>query len=176
MADMILMCGNISVGKSYFAKQIADKLGYTCLNIDDCYAAINGDERIHENKFEVWQFFYKMIHKCVELNQSVVVDTNAPYIFDRLEFLNWFPDFAKHHLIWVDAPIELAIEKNKERNRTVPLETVISLASAFEVPTEYEPGGRSEWDGIIKIEHKFGDEVTVTNIKGDNSGLICKII
>lgn len=175
MAEMYLMCGNISVGKSHYAKQIAEIAGFRYLNIDDCYGIINGDERIHENKFEVWHLFFKLIHMCVKLDQDVVIDTNAPYVSDRVEFLNWFPEFEKHTLVWVDAPIELAIRKNAERKRVVPVETMIRLASEFEIPTEHEPSGRSSWDNIIKIEHRFGDEVTVSTIRGNCNGIFEKI-
>ena len=168
MAKMFLMCGNIAVGKSYVAKKIAGKLGCRYLNIDDCYAILNGDERIHENKFEVWQLFYRLIHKCIELNQDVVVDTNAPFINDRLEFLNWFPDFKEHHLIWVHAEDELALKANEERGRTVPENTVISLRYSFQPPEFDEPAGRSEWDTITRIRNNFTDEFEIRNIRGVN--------
>lgn len=167
MADMIVMCGNISVGKSFFARKIADALHYRYINIDDCYAILNGDERIHENKFEVWQLFFQLIHKCIELDQSVVVDTNAPFISDRQEFLNWFPEFNMHSLIWVDAPMGLALEKNRQRRRVVPNSQILDLASRFNDPCEQEPGGRSVWNNILRIEHDFKNKPFLIDIKGD---------
>lgn len=174
MANMIVMCGNIAVGKSYFAKQIAKNLNYRYLNIDDCYAILNGDETIHENKFEVWQLFFQLIHKSIELGQNVVVDTNAPFVRDRQEFLDWFPEFDKHILVWVDAPFSESFAHNAERNRKVPEETMIKLAAAFQKPTEDEPGGRSNWDDIYKIDNSFDIEYIITHIRGNNDEFIYK--
>ena len=103
MADLYLMCGICGSGKSYFSKQFAALNGFRYLNVDDCYAVMNGDERIHENKFDVWQLYYKLIYQANELGQTAVVDTNAPYRSDREEILNWFSGFEKHRLIWVSA-------------------------------------------------------------------------
>ena len=174
--NIVVMCGNIAVGKSYFAKYIAERLNYRYLNIDDCYAILNGNENIHENKFEVWQLFFQLIHKCIDLNQDVVVDTNTPFIRDRQEFLDWFPEFETHKLVWVSAPFEESLEHNLKRSRKVPEETMIRLAKSFEPPTLNEPGGRSEWDDIYKIEHNFDIEYIVTHIKGSDDEFIRKAL
>ena len=78
MGSMFLMCGHIASGKSYFAREFAEKNGLRFLDVDACYRIYNGDEKIHENKFEVWILFYQLIHQAALLGQSAVVDTNAP--------------------------------------------------------------------------------------------------
>ena len=153
MAELYLMCGICGSGKSYFSKRFAEANGFRYLNIDDCYAVLNGDERIHQNKFEVWQLFYRIIHKASELNQTVVVDTNAPYRSDREEFLNWFSDFSAHRLIWIYADAELAWRNNCSRRRVMPRESFDNVLRSFCPPNADEPGGRTVWDTIVRIDN-----------------------
>ena len=153
MAELYLMCGICGSGKSYFSRQFAELNHFRYLNIDDCYAVLNGDERIHKNKFEVWQLFYRIIHKASELDQTVVVDTNAPYRSDREEFLNWFSDFEKHRLIWINADADLAWRNNCARRRVMPRESFDNVLKSFCAPDENEPRGRSAWDTIVRIDN-----------------------
>lgn len=151
MAEMFLMCGKCGSGKSYFAKQFAKTNGYRYLGIDECYAILNGDEKIRENKFEAWQLFYKRIHICEELGQTVVIDTNAPFPNDRQEFLNWFPGFEYYTLFWIDSSDENCLRNNLFRSRQIPKDHLEKVNKMFIPPTENEPGGRAEWTHIYHI-------------------------
>lgn len=155
MAGMYLMCGHIASGKSYFAKRFAEKNSFRLLDVDECYRIYNGDERIHENKFEVWILFYELIHRAAMLGQDVVVDTNAPLISHRDELLSWFPEFDTHHLIWIDASPELAWENNCGRERVVDREAFNALVDMFQEPTAGEDRGvlRSSWDTICRVDN-----------------------
>lgn len=153
MAELYLMCGICGSGKSYFAKQFAALNGFRYLNVDDCYAVMNGDERIHENKFDVWQLYYRLIYQANELGQTAVVDTNAPYRSDREEILNWFSGFAKHRLIWVSADAELAWRNNCSRRRVMPRESFDNVLKSFCPPGKNEPSARAGWDSIVRIDN-----------------------
>lgn len=162
MGKFYLMCGHVASGKSFFAKQFAEKNQLRYLDIDDCYRIYNGSEKIHENKFEVWILFYQLIHQASLLGQSVVVDTNAPLVSYRDEFLSWFPEFEEHHLIWVDADVQLAWSNNCKRDRRIPREVFDAIVSGFEEPTPMEGTrvSRSAWDTICRIpnsENCFGE-------------------
>ena len=156
MAKMFLMCGNCGAGKTVFAKDFAKKNGYIYLSIDKLYEQFNGDERNREGKFEIWQNFYKMIHYYETFESDVVVDTNAPTLFDRTEFLNWFPTF-EHHLIWIDAPINLCLENNRNRERVIPEDVMKKLFLNFEEPTMFtytmSCRARSQWKSISMIKN-----------------------
>ena len=156
MGSMYLMCGHIASGKSWFARRFAEKNGFRYLDIDACYGIYNGDEKIHENKFEVWILFYQLIHQSALLGQSTVVDTNAPLVSYREEFLNWFPEFEKHHLIWIDANPQLAWLNNTRRERCVSREVFDRLVASFQAPSaeEGKTALRSDWDSICRIENR----------------------
>ncbi|MBR0351671.1 MAG: ATP-binding protein [Oscillospiraceae bacterium] len=169
MANMVLMCGHIASGKSWFAKRFAEKHGYRYLDIDACYQIYNGDEKIHENKFEVWILFYQLIHQAAMLKHDTVVDTNAPLMSYRDEFLSWFPEFDQHHLIWIDADPELAWTNNLGRERSVPRETFDHLIANFQEPTADEGVTvcRSAWDSICRIKNRNNELQPPEFIKGD---------
>lgn len=167
MADLYLMCGICGSGKSYFSKQFAALNGFRYLNVDDCYAVMNGDERIHENKFDVWQLYYKLIYQANELGQTAVVDTNAPYRSDREEILNWFSGFEKHRLIWVSADAELAWRNNCSRRRVMPRASFDNVLKSFCAPDENEPRARACWDTIVRIDNIDNQFQTPVLIRGE---------
>ena len=153
VADLYLMCGICGSGKSYFAKRFAELNGFRYLNIDDCYAVMNGDERIHENKFDVWQLYYRLIYQANKLGQTAVVDTNAPYRSDREEILNWFSGFDRHRLIWVNADAELAWRNNCSRRRVMPRQSFDNVLKSFCPPDQNEPSARAGWNSIVRIDN-----------------------
>lgn len=155
MGSLYLMCGHIASGKSYFAKRFAEKNGLRYFDIDDCYKTYNGDENIHQNKFEVWILFYQLIHNAAMLGQNVVVDTNAPLISYRDEFINWFPEYDGHHLIWVDIDPQLAWQNNLKRDRQVDRESFDMLVREFQEPAadEGKNVSRSGWNTICRIDN-----------------------
>ena len=155
MGNMYLMCGHVASGKSSFARQFAEKNGFRYLDIDACYKVYNGDEKIHENKFEVWILYYQLIHQAALLGQSAVVDTNAPLSSYRDEFLNWFPEYDSHHLIWIDADPKLAWENNLNRERSISRETFDHLVSMFQEPSPDEglAVSRAIWGSICRIRN-----------------------
>ena len=170
MGNMYLMCGHIASGKSWFAKRFAEKNGFRYLDIDACYKVYNGDEKIHENKFEVWILYYQLIHQASLLGQNAVVDTNAPLVSYRDEFLNWFPEYDAHHLIWVDADPELAWKNNCGRERHVSRDTFDHIVSLFQEP---DPGeglavSRAAWTSIVRIRNENNTFLTPEFIKGES--------
>lgn len=158
---MYLMTGNPGSGKSYFAKQFAEKNGCRYLSIDDMYATFNGDPTSHDNKFDVWMTFWRQIHVAELAGHDIVVDTNAPTRLDRDEFLNWFPTF-EHHLIWIDASASLCLKNNQRRSRVIPLKQMNNMFMFFEEPRddEWSSRNRSNWvtiSRVVNIDNHFSE-------------------
>lgn len=167
MAKMFLMCGNCGAGKTVFAKEFAEKNNYRYVSIDERYKAHNGSESNRKNKFKIWLEFYELIHYYEVVNCDIVIDTNAPTLFDRTEFLNWFPTF-EHHLIWIDAPIDLCLENNRNRERVIPEDTMKKLFLNFEEPTMFtytmSCRARSQWKSVSMIKNNnnhFENRITL---------------
>ena len=172
MGSMVLMCGHIASGKSYFARRFAEENSFRYLDVDECYKIYNGDEKLHKNKFEVWILFYQLIHNSCLLGQNVVIDTNAPLVSYRDEFLSWFPEFDRHYLLWIDASPELAWQNNCRRERHVARESFDNLVALFQEPSVGEGTNvsRACWDAICRIdnvENSFRPPVFIKGCPGD---------
>lgn len=119
MAKMMVVSGCSAVGKTTFAKRFASARGFRYLSADNFYATINGDERIHENKFEVWIALYRAIYIAQEQDVDIIVDANMLTHVDRDQLLGWFPKF-EHHLVFIHADEPLRMRNNMLRSRQVP--------------------------------------------------------
>lgn len=164
MARMVLMCGHLGSGKTYYAKDFARKTGFRYLSIDDMYATFNGNPYSHENKFDVWMTFWRQIHLAELAGQDIIVDTNAPTVDDRNEFLNWFPSF-KHYLVWIDAPMTTCLKNNEQRARKIPAEHMKNMFTFFQPPKMEEcANARSKWIEIVHIKNIKNKFERVDNI------------
>lgn len=153
MAKMYLMSGPSGAGKTTFAKKFAEEHGIQYLGIDDFYRMFNGSESLHEDEFDVWMAFYKAIHLAEQKGRDIIVDTNAPSVSSRTEFLNWFPTF-EHYLFFIDAPFELCVRNNQSRTRRVPYDEMKRIYSSIQRPTQ---AGDPRWIEITCYSNKKND-------------------
>lgn len=121
MAEFYLVCGMPGSGKTTFAKEFCKRNGYHYFSPDEYYKKINGDEKNRANKFKVWHTMFDDLNTAMENGYNCVVDTAAVTDYQRVEFLNWFPEF-NHHLIYIDADWYRIVWNNAARERFVPEE------------------------------------------------------
>ena len=150
MPEMIVMCGLPGSGKTTWAKSYADASGYQYIGVDDFYKLLNGDERLHENKFEVWMAIYRALHIAETHRRSVVFDTNAPTVTERSQLITWFPSFD-HTLVYIRADENLCRKNNLSRRRVVPEEEMRRLIDNFQVPRR---GEDNRWHQMIFLENR----------------------
>ena len=64
MGHFYLVCGISGGGKTVLSQRIAQKNpNLIIMDTDKYYELINGDERIHENFFDVWIRIYQDLHQ-----------------------------------------------------------------------------------------------------------------
>ena len=158
MAKMLVVSGCSAVGKTTFAKQFAMVQGFRYLSADNFYAAINGDDRIHENKFEVWMALYRAIYAAQERGVDVVVDANMLTNVDRDQLLGWFPRF-EHHMVYIHAEPELRYRNNLSRARVVP-EFAMEIMTATVQEPEWESMDR-RWISYMRINNVNNNFIVV---------------
>lgn len=151
MSKMYLMSGISGSGKTTFAKEFAEENDLLYLNPDEFYKIFHGDERIHENAFEVWIALFQAIHVAETNGRDCIIDTNALTVVDRVQFLNWFPDFDEHHLIYVSAPQALCMKNNAKRHRVIPEERMERFFNTVEVPSKLED---PRWTSISFVHNE----------------------
>lgn len=157
------MSGCSAVGKTTFAKQFAVTNGFRYLSADNFYAAINGDERIHENKFEVWMALYRAIHLAQEQGIDIIVDANTLTTIDRDQLLGWFPKF-EHHLVYIYADPELRRINNLSRSRQVPENAMERMTDIVQEPCMESLDRR--WISYVRINN-VDNNFTVAEKKGN---------
>lgn len=150
MARMIVVSGCSAVGKTTFAKQFAAARGFRYLSADNFYATFNGDERIHENKFEVWMALYRAIYIAQEQNIDIIVDANLLTNVDRDQLLGWFPKF-EHHLVFIHADEQLRTRNNMLRSRQVPDKAMEYMRDHVQIPVWGEMDKR--WLSYMRINN-----------------------
>ena len=143
MSKMFLMCGLSGAGKTTFAKKFAKENGYIYAGIDDFYAAYANENNIKspwsdpDASFKVWINYFQAIHDLEQDGFDVVIDTNAPTFVKRQQFIDWFPDFDEHNLIYIAVTEELRERNNLSRGRVVPKDEMIRMRQEFEEPVEF---------------------------------------
>lgn len=156
MGKMYLMCGLSGAGKTTFAKKFAEENGYTYLGIDNIYKGLWAKYDDPNDSFMAWIEFFKLIHGQEMAGHDVVIDTNAPTFVKRAQFIDWFPTFEEHNLIYIDANRELRHRNNLTRDRVVPDDEMERMEQEFEYPVElcYSPPelyciiDECKWDNV----------------------------
>lgn len=167
MGKMFLMCGLSGAGKTTFAKQFAKENGYIYAGIDDFYAAYINENNIEspwtdpDASFKVWINFFQAIHEAEQEGFDLVIDTNAPTLVKRQQFIDWFPDFTEHNLIYIAVDEELREHNNLSRGRIVPKDEMMRMRDEFEEPvaildTKENAYGYPEkhWDNLMVYINK----------------------
>lgn len=145
--NLIVMCGLPGSGKTTFARDLAERLGFQYIGVDDFYRLMNGDETRHNNKFEVWMTLYRAIHMAERDGRDVVFDTNAPTVTDRSQLLDWFPGFDAT-LFYISALQCQCVQNNKTRRRVIPEDEMERFFRNFQPPTEDED---KRWKGVLRF-------------------------
>ena len=158
------MSGMSGSGKTTFAKRFTKENGLRYLCVDDFYAVFNGSEKVHEHEFEVWMAFFQAIHLAEQDGVDVIVDTNAPTPVDRIQFINWFPNFDEHHLIFITARFELCMKNNASRSRVVPPDVFKSIHESIQLPKFSED---PRWTSISYYKNDNNERFVCMKTGGD---------
>lgn len=179
------MCGLSGAGKTTFAKQfVRDNLGVDYFSIDDFYANYtweNNDASPWENpdaSFRVWIRFFEAIHDAEQAGRSILIDTNAPTIVKRYQFIDWFPDFDEHNLIYIAADTDTCRANNKARYRVVPDDVFETMVEEFDAPgyirLSFDKRGNFESGALVVDEDRWDNVQAFYNHDNELSELdIC---
>lgn len=153
--SLILLVGIPGSGKTTYAKNYIEQHYNTIhLSSDVIRKELYGDENIQGNPADVFSLMQKMAIKALNDGENVVYDATNITRKDRQGILSVCPKFAKIecHIIW--APIEVCIERDATRDRTVGKEVIDRMLKRFQAP--YYDEGIDEIN-IVKPDN-FDDE------------------
>lgn len=168
---LILLCGIPGSGKSTYAKNYIEQNCNTIhLSSDAIRKELYGDENIQGNPGEVFVLMQKRAVEALNDGYDVIYDCTNITRKDRSGIIGVCPKFAKIecHIIW--APIEVCIQRDADRERTVGKEVIDRMLKRFQAPY-YDEGideikiiKSEEWD-----ERNYTDSIFLAmNISHDN--------
>lgn len=133
--SLILLVGIPGSGKTTYAeKYIKEHPGTVHLSSDKIRKELWGDESIQSNPSEVFLLMQKRAVDTLSNGQSVVYDATNITRKDRVGIIAACPKFSKIecHIVW--APIEICIERDAARERTVGKEVIDRMLKRFQAP------------------------------------------
>ena len=134
MVTFYMTIGLPGAGKDYYVKHYLD----SCTHIasDDIRAEVFGDVNDQTHNSEVFQIMFKRTVEALKSGKDVVYNATNLSRKRRMAFLRsiaHIKDVRKVAIVFC-TPLEVAIERNNNRERKVPEDVIISMAKRFDVP------------------------------------------
>lgn len=132
---LILLVGPPGTGKTTYAhKYIEEYPGTVHLTSDGIRKELHGDESIQDNPGEVFAIMQKRAIAGLDFGYDVIYDATNMTRKDRAGIISACPKFAKIecHIIW--SPIEVCIERDDARERTVGKSVIDRMLKRFQAP------------------------------------------
>lgn len=133
--SLILLCGIPGSGKTTYAKNYIEQNSNTLhLSSDAIRKELYGDENIQGNPAEVFGLMQKRAVEALNNGCKVIYDATNITRKDRSSIIGICPKFTnvECHIIW--APIEVCIERDSKRERTVGKEVIDKMLKRFQAP------------------------------------------
>jgi predicted kinase len=135
MPKCIVLVGLPGSGKSTYAKDYMEhNSNVVHLSSDGIRAELYGDESTQGNPAEVFGLMQKRAIETLNNGQDVIYDATNVTRKDRAGIIGACPRFAQieAHIIW--APIEVCIERDAARDRTVGKAVIDKMLKRFQAP------------------------------------------
>lgn len=156
MPKVIILCGKIACGKTYYGNYLREKFGGVILSVDDLMLELSdhclGDK--HDDiASRCEQYFYKLTESIILQGINVIIDFGYWKKSERQEASSFFNEHdipMELHYVVVEEQIRLNQLKernerlikesnsNKDRVYIISEELRARLDSKFEIPTEDE--------------------------------------
>lgn len=130
---LILLVGIPGSGKTTYAKKYVEKEpNIIHLSSDSIRAELYGDESIQGDPAEVFSLMQSRAVEALKNGNDVLYDATNVTRKDRSSIIGVCPKFAKieAHIIW--APIEVCLERDASRDRTVGKEVIDRMLKRFQ--------------------------------------------
>lgn len=161
-------------GKTTVLKKFAEKYGYDYICPDDLrlemYGKIEYKISSKDNSWkiknkEVWEEVRERVKESLVNGNTVVLDAVFNDPKKRKDFFDFVKENGAEKIqgIYVDTPIEVAKERNREKERRVPEQIIDKIAADFEeVKPKIEEGFDSmftvdEYQNLVASEIKMGE-------------------
>jgi predicted kinase len=136
-------------GKTTVLREIEAEHAVVYVCPDDIRLALLGDATNQEHNREVWAEAYRRIHAALDASGNVIVDATNAKLDERQDLIRHCRQKASHIVgVWVIAPYETCLRRNRERERRVPEFAIGCMAGWLEARPPSEADG---FDRLLRI-------------------------
>ena len=134
-----MMVGIAGSGKSTVASKIAASLdGCLVLSSDAIRGELYSDETVQGDARRVFQLMEERTMEALKEGRSVIYDATNILAWRRQKLLAKLPLGVEKICLWVNVPMEQALQNNQGRARHVPEWVIRRQAEQLEEPTKAE--------------------------------------
>jgi predicted kinase len=122
MGKVIIGLGIPGAGKTTFLRDFADKNGYYYLSPDEIREELAGDSKDQSINSEIWREAHKRFVTRITDGDVVVLDASYCNASQRRAILELARKAGAEKIqgVFIDTPLEIAKERNLNRERIVP--------------------------------------------------------
>lgn len=162
MSKLICLAGLPGVGKTTWATEFLKKHpDFLYFSPDSYYERINGDECDRTDTFEIWMAMFRDIHIAEKNFNNVLIDSDNLTYAQRNQWIEWFPYFDEHILLFLEEDYNTCFDRVSKRRRTIP--EIIMREKMYKWENPLEAGDCAEWDRVYQIS---SDEDNITTCVG----------
>lgn len=150
MSQMICLAGMPGSGKTTWALEfLKNHPDFLYFSPDSYYERINGDECDRTDTFEIWMAMFRDIHIAEKNFNNVLIDSDNLTYAQRNQWIEWFPYFDEHILLFLEEDYNTCFDRVSKRRRTIP--EIIMREKMYKWENPLEAGDCAEWDRVCQI-------------------------
>jgi len=151
MAKVIMGIGIPGSGKTTILKKIVDDYNYSYICPDDIRLELTGDTNDQSKNKEVWEESYRLLEKYLKEGKTVVFDATFADAHGREDCISLAHKFGANKVqgIYIDLPIEIAKDRNSNRERVVPEHIIESMHKSLKLNS---PELQEGFDSIFTLD------------------------
>lgn len=138
MNKLIFLVGLPGSGKTTYANE---KLAMDCeiFSSDRIRFELFGNENNQSDNNLVFNTLFERAKEVLKQGKNVVIDATNVDIVERAQSLKHFEDLDVYRIAIVfDVPVEICVERDQHRTRTVGVDVIKKFAARFVMPTKAE--------------------------------------
>lgn len=135
MKKLVLMIGVPGSGKSTLSQRLIDK-GYRALNADSIREELWGDPTDQKEPDRVFEIFFKRMDEMLAAGDDIVIDNTNTNPRHREQAISRARAHGYEDIqLWIiDVPLEICLERNRQRQRNVPEDIVAKMHATINGP------------------------------------------
>jgi len=161
--SLIILCGPAGSGKSTFAKKhfVQEQV----VSSDACRALVCDDPANIEASADAFDVLYSIVRARMKFERITIVDATTLTKESRKRLLNIAKEYdAPTTLIFFQVPLEICLERNRARDRFVPVEVIERHCQLAE-----KAAGQVEQEGFSQVHFLQPAEIDNASLMMDFS-------